>query len=759
MLVSLALNAEQFATARRPILDRGEETIRPAVEAAFAQYGQPRWYQPILIAAEALLEQTFRDESGRSRAPNLEDISQEYLDTLQTALSRTRDPGGQFTQTDIDRIARFVSTGAINAGTLAAAVEDARIEDVDLGMEWITMLDAKVRDPHQDAHGQTVPLGRSFRVGGVPMRYPGDPTAPIALWVNCRCVARPTFTSVVASSTQTQGGTMTSTAITFNGKLGENATTFNVTAAPQVEDEVDVSDLENIPVLTEDEADVEVPWYGVLAPEGVESGDGRMFALESLTWRDLPLPLKYQEADAEGHDGSVIVARIDKMWREDGLIKAEGVWRDSALADDVISQVAEGFIRGVSIDADSAVMEEGDNEDTVVFSQGRISSATICAIPAFAEAFIALGTWADAEGAPDDARPEADNTAMVAAVPPKTMDGPGWVTEPGATKRLRDYWAHGPGAAKIKWGAPRDFYRCRSQLRKYVPNPDWLNGLCANIHYDALGFWPGQHRAFAKQDGAGGTAVRLVDAECEPCLTASGAIYTPQQSAPPDDWFTDPGLTGPSPIVVDDKGRVFGHLAAWGTCHIGFGKVCKTAPRSATNYALFHQHVARTAGGNIVRVGRITYGTGHAAQGRGTNAITAAAHYDNTGTAVADIVCGEDEHGIWVSGAMKPGVPADTFGYLRSSALSGDWRRDELVAALAVNVPGFPIPHTSLAASGENQTSLVAAGVVVPETPVDIADLADQVIERIAHKQRVELVRASARQARLSALRVQIKEG
>jgi hypothetical protein len=50
------------------------------------------------------------------------------------------------------------------------------------------------------------------------------------------------------------------------------------------------------------------------------------------------------------------------------------------------------------------------------------------------------------------------------------------------TERIRRYWTKGKGAGKIRWGAPGDFNRCRTQLAKYVQNPDWLAGLCANMH-------------------------------------------------------------------------------------------------------------------------------------------------------------------------------------------------------------------------------------------------------------------------------------
>ena len=58
------------------------------------------------------------------------------------------------------------------------------------------------------------------------------------------------------------------------------------------------------------------------------------------------------------------------------------------------------------------------------------------------------------------------------------------------TERLMEYWAHGEGAAKINWGVPGDFNRCRVELSKYV-GPKMVDGLCANLHHKATGGWPG----------------------------------------------------------------------------------------------------------------------------------------------------------------------------------------------------------------------------------------------------------------------------
>lgn len=60
-----------------------------------------------------------------------------------------------------------------------------------------------------------------------------------------------------------------------------------------------------------------------------------------------------------------------------------------------------------------------------------------------------------------------------------------------ATARLKWYWSHGAGAAKIAWGTPGDFNRCKLQLGKYVSHSQ-LDGLCANLHHMATGTWPGQ---------------------------------------------------------------------------------------------------------------------------------------------------------------------------------------------------------------------------------------------------------------------------
>jgi HK97 family phage prohead protease len=74
-------------------------------------------------------------------------------------------------------------------------------------------------------------------------------------------------------------------------------------------------------------------------------------------------------------------------------------------------------------------------------------------------------------------------------------------TSPGdvrATERLHEYWVHGEGAAKIRWGSPGDFDRCVLHLGKFIKDPQ---GYCANAHHAALGIWPATHAAMEKHAG------------------------------------------------------------------------------------------------------------------------------------------------------------------------------------------------------------------------------------------------------------------
>lgn len=207
---------------------------------------------------------------------------------------------------------------------------------------------------------------------------------------------------------------------------------------------------------------------------------------------------------------------------------------------------------------------------------------------------------------------------------------------------------------------------------------------------------------------------------------------------PPRDWFEDPQLSGPTALTVTPEGRVFGHAAAWGVRHIGLPGVT-TAPRSNTDYRYYRTGQVETADGSMVATGRITMGAGHA--DLNGNITAATEHYDNVCSAIADVTTGEDEHGLWFAGALRPGATPEDIRTLRASSVSGDWRGTEngleLCGILAVNVPGFSTPRATLAASGEQLNSLVAAGAVFPATP---APIEETVMSEIKKGDYVEIV-------------------
>jgi hypothetical protein len=179
-------------------------------------------------------------------------------------------------------------------------------------------------------------------------------------------------------------------------------------------------------------------------------------------------------------------------------------------------------------------------------------------------------------------------------------------------------------------------------------------------------------------------------------LTASAAGMAPVK--PPHAWFTKPETKGPTPLTVTPAGQVYGHIAEWGTCHTGKQGVCQQAPTSPSGYAYFNLGEIECADGQRVACGQITMGTLHADLNK--NWQEARHHYEHTGRAIADIRATDGAYGIWVAGAVRPDATAKQVRELTAAKPSGDWRQItpggplEMIGALEVNVPGFPVVRT-----------------------------------------------------------------
>jgi hypothetical protein len=830
----------EFAAVRRERLTRADDELHGVVEAGLVKYanGDADWKEEILETAAQLWIEHFEAEApGRS----FERPLVRFRTRLNDALDKTAEPGDDgVTDGQIDRVTKWLATYTVNDGTITGAFGRGITHK-----RWTTSHDASVREIHEAVDGQIVPIGGAFTVGGTKIGYPGEPVGPPEVWINCRCFAQPAARTGEAMSlaTHTIGPEDGVEDDNPDVVVGNNAFAADEEAEiPPVEREVEA------PVDDEPDDDeeliTEIPIHGVATVEDAWTGDRRFFEKEAVTWRDLPLPYRYQPTDIGGHDGAVTVGRLDSITREGNEIRYEGaIVLNRPYAQEVIDGLISGTVGGVSVDVDDIVvngrateaamaeaMEEFDatgmmRAEPTVYAGARIAGLTGVAIPAFQEGWTALGSWADAEGVDealaacgclqtgielsddteivdlttdvvavqredaqgtawfgpfeDTAAAEAwiageggdgefdiipINKALTAAggvFAPGTKDGPGWITHPIPTSRIRRYWVSGAGAAKIKWGAPGDFNRCRSQLAKYVQNPDWLAGLCANMHYEALKFWPASHKGKHALAAAGtATAPGMT-------LVAAGTrtIY-------PSEFFAEPKDEGRAyPMRIDRETRHFyGYLAERGTCHIGIAGACVDPPTSTNDYAYFLKGIVETDAGEQ-RVGTITYGIGHANERM--RAAAATAHYDRTDAVRAYVNMGDNHYGIWYSGVLAPWVTdEDIDAMLAIGALSGDWRdwgnaQLDLVGAVAVNTPGF-----QLAASGGRQISLIAAGRVAPETVLtasatmvdteQVAAIARTAVAEYRHMEKVEArvapARAKAKERRLSLARERVSK-
>jgi 2'-5' RNA ligase len=392
-------------------------------------------------------------------------------------------------------------------------------------------------------------------------------------------------------------------------------------------------------------------WKGILVVEDVESGDGRMFAGGSLKTAPLPLPLMWQRQTEEGHKSSVQAGRIDDVWREGNQIWGSGVFDlEGEDGKEAYRQVSKKFLRGVSVDVDS--VKNSDIE--MIFP--RMSG-------------------------------DEDDLEKLFADPDVTVFHHG---------RLR-------GATLVQFPA---FVEASIALT----GGDETEALAASMAPVLTASGPEDEEPDDAQ--LPDAALTIHEHQCGDNLTACACADQVVQ-APDRSLFAYPNLTGPTPLTVDGI-HVYGHAALKGTCHTGFAGQCVTMPREESHeYFLLGETLC--SDGSTVATGTITLGTGHASTDGKVSAFDAIKHYDHTGTVVADIVTGEDEFGLWFSGALRSDLSPAKVRSLRAAKLSGDWRKFgnklRLVALLAVNVPGFPVPRLRTAMHNGSQVALVAAGI------------------------------------------------
>lgn len=541
---------------------------------------------------------------------------------------------------------------AFNAGTLAAAI--VRHADTPMLKTWRAHFDDRTRPAHLHANGQTVPVTETFLVDGESLMFPGDPTsASPGNTFNCRCSIRLTPAPLTAS--------------------GETMQT----------------------PLTGDD----IHWSGPLAPIGVDSSDMRRLGdTGRLDTRELPLPLLFQPALSQRHEGAVQgLAVLRRVWVDGGVLHGEGTFdgRDPE-ARKVADKVDRGYLGWVSVDLDKALMELDDSNPDApveVARSWRLSGATLVGQPAFdTHAKIRIvAKPAQTAGAPDPEEEDAD-----------TGDG-----TPLVDGILTDETVTPDEAEEADLDLPELPEREEAdQDKQLVPVAD------GDGNEEAVDEPPGIDDDLIEDDSERKKR-RTFKPSAEEVQRAS-LIASAIPLAPPGAWFENPRFDKPTGMHVTPEGQVYGHLAEWNRPHMSFPGQYIYAPKSPSAYREFEVGSVLTAEGDYLRVGTLTAGTSHAEHG--LTASETMAFYSDTGYGAAIVRTGEDEHGIWVAGSLAPGATAEQIATLRRAPLSGDWRDNgqglDLVAALAVNRPAFPVLRASVYLEGDKPVSLVAAGIV-----------------------------------------------
>ena len=97
-----------------------------------------------------------------------------------------------------ETIARTESLSAVHQGVdnmYFQAIDSGVLDETNMQQTWHTSPPEKrIRDSHKSMDGQVRKMGEAFESGaGNYLRYPGDPEAPVAERVDCRCMKTTRF--------------------------------------------------------------------------------------------------------------------------------------------------------------------------------------------------------------------------------------------------------------------------------------------------------------------------------------------------------------------------------------------------------------------------------------------------------------------------------------------------------------------------------------------------------------------------------------
>lgn len=405
----------------------------------------------------------------------------------------------------------------------------------------------------------------------------------------------------------------------------------------------------------------------MLAPINASTGDGRRFATGGISLAGLPMPFEWVRERQGGHDGAVAVGAI----QEATILTVK-----QALADGWVSADAA---KGLSSDME-AVWARGTMFDNVDRER----------MPELAED-VATALHLAGEGT---LGPSVDLDSFESTL---VMAG---TDEPVTWELVEEYMDANDGAEP-----PMELLVSQGRVRAatLVTIPAFSE----------------TSRPFELMDPEEGDDTEAA----ADTLALVASVQAMARPLPALSAFSLPELDGPTPITWDwSTGQVYGHIATWATCHVGYEGVCVTPPREDDSYSWFNRFTVETEDGDQITAGRITVGGRHAGLSLGASATMT--EYDAKTTA-AHVRAYPDAYGIVVAGAIEPGLsPADR-AVLERRKVSGDWREVggslSLVEVLALSPgprahsePGFPVE--TYAHNGRQVTLVASLGPVPSDT-------------------------------------------
>lgn len=613
-------------------------------------------------------------------------LAQRVRDAVGVALPRAR------------TIARTESHGARNVAAVATLqrFESAYAPPGVMRKQWQATEDERTRHTHHEADGQTATFADPFIVGGFSLAFPGDPAGPPQEVINCRCTTYAVFDPKDLN-------------------LSDNGAIITLNAAAYQEEPV-------------------MPWH--IVPDHAECGAGQFAVVK----------------DADGEVEGCHATEGEAQDQMAALYASE----DASASNARYVAVSGPIVRGGG-------RKTGDRRqfdvDTLMWQEEGATSASL---------EIPLGyQYERSHGGTND------KTARVGRI--DTIERVGDELFARGVIDLKAPW--GPEAATLM--GTRDNPGILAGVSIIIDeNPD-MDGLSVEYQFaegceldsESEEFNPAcaEPERVVVTDGARIRGVDLVDIpayaearmyldaelpdemgvdvdDTAEALTASAYTITIPE-LPPAEWFSEPTeVPEIGAITVTEDGRFFGYLAPRHVAHRGFQKKRVTVPVGNVDYGIWMNRATLVDDGRggytKIATGPITMDCGHAPMSAAVKGAARQAHYDNACSVVATARVGENARGVWIAGALLPGITAQQVSKMMACQLSGDWGphrekpgKRELAGALLVPRPGFPTAHHSFSLqNGELARTVtpvrfgVYAGV---DEPVGMKAAADRIAAQI----------------------------